>query len=146
MHFGIRLRVQYSALFGRRHRDPHPLARITGKTGEHRLHQVRDDRGQVAVARLRLRAAFEQALAGRGAVDGKVEVAGIDGVARHLIVPAASEAAPHEWIVPAGDIAPPMATAHDHRAIEAAAVPTAVPGMAKTGRADDALDRKSTRL
>src|SRR3546814_19023296 len=32
-----------------------------------------------------------------------------------------------------------MATAHDHRAIEAAAVPTAVPGIAKTGRADDAL-------
>src|SRR3546814_9853323 len=88
----------------------------------------------------RLRAAFEQALAGRGAVDGKVEVAGIDGVARHLIVPAASEAAPHEGIVPAGDIAPPMATAHDHRAIEAAAVTTAVPGIAKTGRADDALE------
>src|SRR3546814_13748461 len=110
MHFGIRLRVQYSALFGRRHRDPHPLARITGKTGEHRLHQVRDDRGQVAVARLRLRAAFEQALPGRGAVAGKVDVAGIDGVARPLTVPDASEAAPHVEIVPAAYLAPPIAT------------------------------------
>src|SRR3546814_12101495 len=34
---------------------------------------------------------------------------------------------------------PPMATEHDHLAIETAAVPSAVPGIAKTGRADDAL-------
>lgn len=37
-------------LFGRRHGDPHPLARIAGEAGEHRLDQIGDDGLQIVVA------------------------------------------------------------------------------------------------
>ena len=80
-------------LFGRRHGDAHPLARIAGEVGEHRLDQIGNDLRQVVVARLRLRMAFEQSIAIGGAADLQVEVAGVDGEAFDVVIaPARTEA------------------------------------------------------
>src|SRR5690606_3711425 len=64
----------------------------------------------------------------------------IDGVARHVVIaPAGPETAPQEGVVVAGDIAAAVTPAYDDRTIEAAAVPAAVPGVAKARRGHHAL-------
>src|SRR3546814_6797689 len=50
----------------------------------HRFDEVRHDRLQIIVARLCLGVAFEQPRAVGGAVDLKLQTAGVDGIARHV--------------------------------------------------------------
>src|SRR3546814_16029584 len=84
--------------------------------------------------------AFEQPRAVGGAVDLQFQAAGVDGIARHVVIaPAGPETAPQEGVAIAIDIAAPAAPGDDHGAIEAAAVKAAVPGIAAAGARHDAF-------
>src|SRR3546814_9545311 len=75
-----------------------------------------------------------------GAVDLKLQTAGVNGIARHVITPPAGpETAPQKGIARAIDKAAPAAPGDDHRTIEAAAVKAAIPGVAEAGARYDAL-------
>src|SRR3546814_9281573 len=106
----------------------------------HRFDEVRHDRLQIIVARLCLGVAFEQPRAVGGAVDLKLQTAGVDGIARHVIIaPAGPETAPQKGIAIAIDKAAPAAPGADHRTIEAAAAKAAIPGVAEAGARHAAL-------
>src|SRR3989344_1247373 len=76
--------------FGR-DRDADGFTRAAREIGEDRVDQIRHQILQVLAARLGLCLAFEQALVVGDAVDLQVELAGIDGVAAHIVVPAGAE-------------------------------------------------------
>src|SRR3546814_3158142 len=106
----------------------------------HRFGECRNVSLQIIVARLVLGVSYEQPRAVGVAVDLKLQTAGLDGIARHVIIaPAGPETAPQKGITIAIDKAAPAAPGDDHRAIEAAAIKAAVPGVAEAGARYDAL-------